>query len=154
MRTDYLEILWGWQKEMSPKSDGTFSRSLLSLRLQFETLFEEVGGDRMLKFLDVLSTLSGSEQALILDSFTRVVERVADGETRLSSDKDNALKDFEDNLYKDILNSMKEAVGAPPINKRLEVVDGGKNRTATKKRPIDLAKVREDRKLRTRPILN
>jgi hypothetical protein len=148
MRTDIFVGLI----DMSEKKDGIFSSSLLSLQLQLKTLLEGAGGDAALTFLDTLSTLNPSEQKLILGLFTTVVERVKSGEDRLETEEDQHLKEFEETLYRDILDSMREAANDTP-NRKIEVLEGGKSRNRIDKTPIDLAEARKSRR-RSKQLLN
>ncbi len=139
--------------EMSEKSGGNFSSSLLSLQLQLKTLLEGAGGDAALKFLDTLSTLHPSEQKLALSIFTRVIEEIRKGEYRLFTKDDQVLKEFEETLYKDILSSMREAANEGERH-TIEVIDGGKARDKSTKTPIDLAEARRQRRSKQKPLLN
>ncbi|MBX7145194.1 MAG: hypothetical protein K1X79_12135 [Oligoflexia bacterium] len=139
---------------MSDSSGKTFSNSLMSLQLQLKTLLEGVGGERAVEFLDNLSELNPSEQKIALNKFIKVLEQIKNGTERLCTAEDQALRDFENNLYKDILGSMREAANGGSITRRrIEVIDGGKNRDL-RKGPINLAEARKNRKIRHKPIVN
>ena len=143
---------------MSEKSGGNFSSSLLSLQLQLKTLLEGAGGDAALKFLDTLSALNQSEQKLALSIFTKVIEQIKNGEQRLCTKEDKVLHDFEENLYKDILSSMREAANEGERH-TIEVIDGGRSRACNGKNsgtktPIDLAEARRLRRAKHKPLLN
>ena len=84
--------------EMSWSRGGHFTKNLLSLQMQLQTLLEGVGGERTESLLDGLSQLSESERKRIIPLLSRVVSRVVQGEKRLLSQKDVELKNFEDSL--------------------------------------------------------
>ncbi|MDC0358265.1 hypothetical protein OAO01_05555 [Oligoflexia bacterium] len=137
---------------MSVKGRGDFSRSLFSLQLQVQTLLEEAGGDEALHVLDALCKLNKSEQKIALKIFKRVLDRVADGQERLCTMQDKALNDFEENLYKDILSTMRGA-SAVPKERKFEVLEGGKIKKVESK-TIDFAAAREAKKAGWKPVLN
>lgn len=151
----YIEYQLG--SAMSDTSGKHFSNSLVSLQLQLKTLLEGVGGEHAVEFLDKLSELNPSEQKLALNKFIDVLDRIKNGTERLCTPEDQALRDFEDGLYRDILGSMREAAnGGSVTRRRIEVIDGGKNRDrSVRKGPINLAEARKNRKLRSaKPIIN
>lgn len=131
---------------------GTFSQNLLSLHLQLRTLFDEAGGDSTVGFLDSLAHLSASEQKIALQAFRKVLERVAQGEIRFSTDSEKEAKKMEDSLYADIINAMQEAAH-PTRSGKLEVVIGGK-RGKPVKTPVDFNKARIARRAMLKPIVN
>lgn len=135
---------WG---EIMDKNRGSFSANLVSLELQVKTLLEGTGGSHAIALLDALSHLSGLEQEVALAAFTRVIERIASSGERIMSKDDHLLKEFEENLYREILDAMREA--ATNSRTRLEVVNGGKQLSLPKK-PINLAEARKNRVLRRR----
>jgi hypothetical protein len=151
---------------MNWSQGGEFTKSLLSLQLQLQTLLEGVGGEGTATLLDGLAKLSETERAVIIPVISQVIGRIANGEQRLSSDEDQRMKEFEDSLFESVLAAMgnvnkessansddTKAVGS----KKLAVVPGGKSPSdrVAFKRPvriptlIDLAKARESRKQRT-----
>ena len=150
------------------KYDGVFSAGLFSLQLQLKNLLEGTGGDHALLLLDTLAKMSASEQKVALDVFTRVLERVAAGEQRLFTDGDLALKEFEDNLYNDIVSAMDEASKPPSLQTakastsgKFSVLDGGRSheKVALKvvtSRPvaIDFKSAAKNRKTRTTNHVN
>jgi hypothetical protein len=107
---------------------GSFSSNLLSVQLQLGTLLEGIGGESATKFLDSVSKLSASEQGLILSALGRVVEKIANGEERLYSNDDVALKNFEEGLYQDLVAAIKASNGGQEDTRRssaaLKVVRG------------------------------
>jgi len=137
---------------MVDKRRGDFSRSLFSLQLQIKTLLEEAGGDPAISLLDSLCKLNKSEQKIALGIFNRCIERISSGDTRLCTQQDKELKDFEDGLYRDILESIGNA--ALPIEKthKFEVLDGGKLK-AKSETLIDLDEARAKR-TGTKPFVN
>jgi hypothetical protein len=146
---------FGWY--MSKEFSGTFTANLFSLQMQLKSLFDEAGGESSIKLLDKLARLSQTEQKLALTLFQKVIERVLSGELRVASERDKFMKELEDTLYSDILDSMKEASGDIPKSspsRRLEVVDGGKARDTKAEKTIDFKKARDARKIPLKPLLN
>ena len=149
------------QIKMSSKYDGVFSAGLLSLQLQLKNLLEGVGGDHAIQLLDALCRMSESEQKVALDVFTRALEKIASSEKRLFTDGDLALKEFEDNLYNDIVAAMEGASKSPKEHK-FAVLNGGKNSNPLKVEKfegasastIDFEKARKSRKLRISTAVN
>ena len=143
---------------MSDKFDGLFSASLFSLQLQIKTLLEGAGGDDALALLDALCTLNKSEQRVALKLFRRCIDRIAEGSERLETAEDKALKEFEDGLYNEIVNSMHNAARSDGnAARKFEVLDGGKDEKSanpTRSTPIDFAKARKAKQNRTPPLLN
>lgn len=133
---------------MSETGNGDFSRNLLSLQLQLETLLEGAGGDKTIEFLDALSQLSKVEQEIALRIFRNVAYKLAVGEKRIMSEQDKELKQFEDQLFEDIVAYIEKE---PSFTKpKLEVIDGGMTR---KPRPNSLVNLSEVRRLRSKPVL-
>jgi hypothetical protein len=143
---------------MNWSQGGDFTKSLLSLQLQLQTLLEGVGGDETAGLLDALAKLSDSERALVIPMLTRVINRLVESGTRLQSSEDLQMQDFENSLYESVLSAMGDVVGTDAGAKeksqaKLAIVPGGKSpEPLAFKKPvripslIDLAKVREDRK--------
>lgn len=131
-----------------------FSANFLSLQLQLKTLLEESGGDELLPFLDALATLNRSEQKLLLKMLARTIEKVVATTPRFATDGDLALKNFEDSLYQDIAEALDVGHIKDVRSKRIEVLDGGKEKSAPSNSPIDLAAVRKRKKLSSESILN
>jgi hypothetical protein len=151
---------------MNWSQGGEFTKSLLSLQLQLQTLLEGVGGEGTASLLDGLAKLSETERALVIPVISQVIGRIVNGEQRLASEEDKHLKEFEDSLFESVLSAMGGAQkeipansdeGKPESTKKLAVVPGGKSpaERVTFKRPvriptlIDLAKARESRRQRT-----
>lgn len=151
---------------MNWSAGGEFSKSLLGLQLQLQTLLEGVGGDATSGLLDSLAQLSETERRLLVPILTNVVKRVATETPRTLSDEERSLKDFENSLYESVLGAIGGQVRPATAQdldsrKRLAVVDGGKpvdGRSAGAHSPfkkpvripstIDLAKARESRRSR------
>jgi len=114
------------------KLDGGFGNGFLSLQLQLNTLFEEVGGERAIGLLDALGRLSSAEQKLLIPLLTKVVIRIASGEIRFFSQEDKEHKVFEEKLFQEILDDLKKAAlkesGSLPDNTKrvFKIVEGGK----------------------------
>ena len=105
--------------------DKLFSANLTSLQLQIKTLLEECGGEHVTQLLDTLCRLNASEQQSVLKIFTNTVERLISGGLRLETRSDRERKEFEDQLFGDIADSIQLAIAQPPAG-RLQVLDGGK----------------------------
>ncbi|MCB0332802.1 MAG: hypothetical protein KDD55_04835 [Bdellovibrionales bacterium] len=135
---------------------GEFSRNFFSLQLQIQTLLESAGGEETCEFLDSLSELNKSEQGLVLKLFKRVVERLLAGNDRLVTAEDIELKNFEEGLYADIVNSLRHAAQAGGSSNSFEVVDGGKIRKARRqeKKPLDFVAARRAKLSSNDTILN
>lgn len=146
--------------EMSWSRGGNFTRNLLSLQLQLQTLLEGVGGEGTASLLDGLSQLSETERKRIIPLLSRVVTRVLRGDKRLSSTEDKELQNFEDALFDSIISALGQSSNddrvSPESERKLEVVPGGRNESgaASRRKPvkvpslIDLAKARESRRQR------
>ncbi len=153
--SELLELM-GVQ-EMSWLRGGEFTRNLLSLQLQLQTLLEGVGGEGTASLLDGLAQLSESERKQIIPLLSRVVAQVVKGDKRLISAEDKEIKDFEDSLFQSIMCSLGTSANDdrvdPETAKRLEVFSGGKQKhnsvvskkSAEKRSVIDLAKARARR---------
>ncbi len=150
-------------QEMSFLRGGEFTRNLLSLQLQMQTLLEGVGGEGTASLLDGLAQLSQSERERIVPLLSRVVMQIVKGDKRLISAEDKELQDFENNLLQSIMTSLGASANDDKVNpefeKPLEVLSGGKHArksvvikgTAEKRPIIDLAKARASRRLRFEP---
>lgn len=137
---------------MEGKYGGPFSLGFQSVQLQLKALLEGVGGEQALKLLDALSQLSAEEQEQVLRSCNRAIKTLCSRPERQASTGNAALKDFEEGLYQDILRGIKSEPHAP----RLEVLCGGKEPLPrpSARSPLDLAKARKLKELRTKPLLN
>jgi hypothetical protein len=154
------------EPEMSWSRGGNFTRNLLSLQLQLQTLLEGVGGEGTASLLDGLSQLSETERKRIIPLLSRVVTRVLKGEKRVASAEDKDMQNFEDALFDSIMSALGQSSNddriIPESERKLEIVPGGKKelgqsaRTRPVKVPslIDLAKARENRRHRFDPPPN
>ncbi len=128
---------------------GHFASNFFSLQLQLKTLLEDAGGEEVVRFLDSLCKLQKSEQKIVLNMFSRTIDRfIGNDDVRLSSNDDRMLKNFEETLYRDILDSMRSAAGIEDkTEKKFSVLDGG--RTPFPKRraktPLQLAEYRKEK---------
>lgn len=129
---------------MSNENDSRFSKSLLSLQLQLKTLLEEVGGERAVELLDSLAKLNKSEQEVVLSIMVRTLSDILGGQVRLSTPSDEELEAFEQQLYSDLVQAMRDA-SEPEGSPKLSVLDGGK---CTSRGPIDFRRALEQRKRR------
>jgi hypothetical protein len=147
---------------MNWSNGGDFTKSLLSLQMQLQTLLEGVGGEETAGLLDGLAQLSEAERSLVIPRLTRTIQEIAKSDKRLVSDKDKEMKQFEDSLFEGVMEALKHEPGTEPTTlepaPKLAVLSGGKNtseRTTQFKKPvriptlIDLAKARETRRNRT-----
>lgn len=146
--------------DMSWSRGGNFTRNLLSLQLQLQTLLEGVGGEGTASLLDGLSQLSETERKRIIPVLSRVVNRILKGDKRVSSTEDKELQNFEDSLFDSIMMALGQSSNddliPPESERKLEIVPGGKKefQPAARGRPvkvpslIDLAKARESRRHR------
>lgn len=133
----------------SKSHDGPISLSLLSLQAQVKTLLEEAGGNSVLELLDALCKIRPSEQEAVLKLFTRVIDRIAAGEIRISEEQ-SELAAFEEALYEDLLASI-QAAEQGKSRLKLEVLEGGKSRSNT---VVNIADLRRARKAGERPQFN
>lgn len=147
-------------QEMSWLRGGEFTRNLLSLQLQLQTLLEGVGGEGTASLLDGLAQLSESERKRIIPLLSRVVGQIVKGDKRLISAEDKEIKEFENSLFESIMFSLGTSANDdrvdPETAKKLEVFPGGKpkqgavvmKKSSEKRSIIDLAKARENRRHR------
>ena len=141
-----------WMGVMS--ADGLFSANLKSLNLQLKTLLEDCGGDNVQRLLDMLCRLNASEQEIVLKIFSNTLERLASGKIRLETCADRDRKEFEEELFGDIAKSIQLAI-ALPLESKLEVIDGGKSGARKMAHAVlDLEKLRNERKLRSKYLHN
>jgi len=143
---------------MNWSNGGDFTKNLLSLQMQLQTLLEGVGGENTAGLLDGLAKLSETERSIVIPLITRVINKVVMGEQRLMSEKDKELKEFEDSLFEGVLEALQNPNPQKQQTKekspRLAVVPGGKSpkQSLSFKKPvriptlIDLSKARETRR--------
>ena len=145
---------------MNWSQGGEFTKSLLSLQLQLQTLLEGVGGEGTASLLDGIAKLSETERSVVIPVISQVINRLVTGEQRLASEEDKRLKEFEDSLFESVMSAISTDSESKPANsdnsKKLAILPGGKtpsDRVAFKKPVriptlIDLAKARESRRQR------
>lgn len=146
---------------MNWSNGGDFTKSLLSLQMQLQTLLEGVGGEETAGLLDGLAQLSEAERSVVIPRLTRTIQEITKSDKRLMSDKDREMKEFEDSLFEGVMDALKHEPGEKAANQdsgpKLAVLSGGKSksdRTNQFKKPvriptlIDLAKARESRRNR------
>lgn len=144
---------------MNNSRGGDFTRNLLSLQLQFQTLLEGVGGESTASLLDGLAQLSESERETIIPLLSHVILRITRGDKRLVSANDQELRAFEDSLFESIMKALGHSANDDQLNTEtttnsLHVVPGGKrsqkpilaHRRTDSPSLIDLAKARAQRK--------
>jgi uncharacterized protein with von Willebrand factor type A (vWA) domain len=147
---------------MNWSNGGDFTKSLLSLQMQLQTLLEGVGGAETAGLLDGLAQLSEAERSVVIPRLTRTIREITKSDKRLMSEKDKEMKEFEDSLFEGVMEALKheptEKTATPDAGPKLAVLSGGKgtsDRTNQFKKPvriptlIDLAKARESRRNRT-----
>ncbi len=139
---------------MNWSSGGDFTKSLLSLQLQLQTLLEGVGGEETAGLLDGLAKLTDAERSAVIPKITKTINDIIQSEHRLMSEKDVELKRFEDSLFDGVLEALQQqsniAVAKKEVSPRLAVVPGGKSprNNSHLKKPvriptlIDLSKAR------------
>ena len=147
---------------MNWSNGGDFTKSLLSLQMQLQTLLEGVGGAETAGLLDGLAQLSEAERSVVIPRLTRTIQEITKSDKRLMSEKDKEMKEFEDSLFEGVMEALNheptEKAATPDVSPKLAVLSGGKStsdRTNQFKKPvriptlIDLAKARESRRNRT-----
>ena len=116
--------------------DDNFSKELLCLRLQFETLFENVGGEDCIDLLNKISKLSIKEKEILLKQFNNIVQKLLSNTKRKKSFEDVANEQFENELYNSIeeeFNNIRvNSFDAPRTQSRFKVVNGGKSKIRRK----------------------
>jgi len=145
---------------MNWSSGGDFTKSLLSLQLQLQTLLEGVGGEETAGLLDGLAKLTDAERSAVIPKITKTINELIQSDKRLVSEKDRELKRFEDSLFDGVLEALQQqsnaAVAKKETSPKLAVVPGGKSpkHSSAFKKPvriptlIDLSKARESRRHR------
>jgi len=91
---------------MNWSQGGDFTKNLLSLQLQLTTLLEGVGGNETAGLLDTLAKLNDSERSVIVPILTRVISRLIESGTRIQSEADLQMQDFENSLFESVLSAM------------------------------------------------
>lgn len=138
---------------MSDKENktGRFSRNILSLKLQLQSLLDEAGGDQVIGLLDSLCCLNPAEQRIALRVIKRVIDRLCVRDGRLLSHDEKRMKELEDFLFSDIVKEM-EADRNREVSstKKFSLVPGGKD--VVRKRSIKVADSKKEPHLK--PVLN
>jgi hypothetical protein len=129
--------------ENTSQKSGIVSLTLMSLEAQVKTLFAEAGGKPVVELLDRLCKISDQEQVKVLNIFSNLIDRIISGEIRLP-ESDSELKNFEDELYAEIINAMTAKSNKSGL--KLEVIDGGqavpiKNRSVVSIKDLRNAKI-------------
>jgi hypothetical protein len=132
------------------KKIGRFSQNLISLKLQIDTLFDDVGGSQVTELLDALSTLAESERAVALRLMTKVCARLAATENRGFTRSEEKMKELEDYLVDEIVRELH----AHPS--KLSLVHGGKEIETKKRQTKASSKTEKVEKkiLEFKPVLN
>jgi hypothetical protein len=102
------------------KKISLFSKNLLSLKIQLETLFEDVGGAETIDLLDSLSNLGENERAIALRMMTAICQKLAATPSSLTT-AEKKMKELEDLLVNDISQEI-----ASKFGNKLSLVHGGK----------------------------
>lgn len=123
------------------KCNDNFSKELMCLKLQLETLFENVGGEDCIDFLNLISNLTISEREILLKQFCLVVKKLLTNTERKKSLQDIANDKFENELYDSIEEefnniSMNSFPNIQATSSRFKVVNGGKSRVNKIKRKV------------------
>ncbi len=143
---------------MEEGPNGRFTSNLLSLQLQLKSLLDDAGGEHVVALLDSLCTLTSAEQEVALKIMRVVVERLAKRDERLLSGKDEQMRELEEFLYNDIVNSFETHPARKNSKKstgKLAVVHGGKGSSVKEEnRPICLAERRAKKSGDFKPVLN
>jgi hypothetical protein len=132
------------------KKPGHFSQNLLSLKLQLNTLFEDIGGSHVTDLLDALSSLSESERNVALKLMTKVCDRLSSNENRSFTRSEEKMKELEDHLVDEIVRELH----ANPS--KLSLVHGGKEIIGKKRQSKPTLKIQKAEKkvLEFKPVLN
>ncbi|MDY6091139.1 MAG: hypothetical protein SPJ04_07805 [Bdellovibrionota bacterium] len=116
--------------------DDNFSKELMCLRLQIETLFENVGGEDCINLLNKISKLSLSEREILLKQFNNIVQKLLANTKRKKSLQDVANEKFENELYDSIEqefnNIQVNDLSSMNAASRFKIVNGGKSRMKRK----------------------
>ena len=116
--------------------DDNFSKELMCLRLQIETLFENVGGEDCINLLNKISKLSLSEREIILKQFNNIVQKLLANTKRKKSLQDVANEKFENELYDSIEqefnNIQVNDLSSMNAASRFKIVNGCKSRMKRK----------------------
>lgn len=94
---------------MTTRAHGSFSLGMRTLQLMADSLFDGCGGKEALALLDGLSELREEDQKAALALFQKVLGRLSTNGTPLSARSPGEMAEFEEALYRDLLDSMREA---------------------------------------------
>lgn len=133
---------------------GRFSKNLLSLKVQLQSLLDEAGGEHVIALLDSLCSLNGTEQKVALKVLKRVVDRLSLREGRLFTRNEKQMKELEDFLFNDIVREIEDNNEDSKNQKtgKLSLVPGGKD--LLKKQPLKLSDLRSKKEPHLKPVLN
>lgn len=114
------------------KYDGEFSKDLLCIKLQLETLFENVGGENCINLLNLLSNLTSQERDVVIEKFCNIIQKLLSTTQRKKSLKDVSDEEFENDLYGNLEEAFNNMTSHPVMfsqaPSRFKVVNGGKNK--------------------------
>jgi hypothetical protein len=144
---------------MNWSQGGEFTKSLLSLQLQLQTILEGVGGEEAAGLMDALAKLSNTERATVIPMLTRIIARLVTEHDRVLGKEEQELKEFENALFESVLSAVQGNGGSDVValnedegRSKLAVLPGGKGPIVAKTKPvrlsalIDLQKAREARR--------
>lgn len=108
-----------------------FTKNLLCLKLQLDVLFETVGKQDCLDFLDLISMFSTPEKEILFKKINNTLEKLLNETKRKKSFEDIKNEQFENDLYE----SLKAEFDNIAINledtqnesSRFKIINGGKN---------------------------
>ncbi|MCO6429744.1 MAG: DotU family type IV/VI secretion system protein [Deltaproteobacteria bacterium] len=120
------------------------------------TLFDSVGGDKILPLLDRMAQLNEKEKEVVIEVFYKALEQVLSGMHRLMSAGEQQRKQLEDSLYREIVRAMNDASSDKDSpTRRLEVVSGGRRSETPSSGVLDFRKARKRKRSgHHRPVLN
>ncbi len=108
-----------------------FTKNLLCLKLQLDVLFETVGKQDCLDFLDLISMFSTPEKEILFKKINNTLEKLLNETKRKKSFEDIKNEQFENDLYE----SLKAEFDNIAINledtqnesSRFKIINGGKS---------------------------
>jgi hypothetical protein len=135
-----------------------------TLQLMADSLFDGCGGKEALTLLDSLSELREEDQKAALVLFHKVLRRLSTTGTPLSARSPGEMAEFEEALYRDLLDSMREAqvnsdlsedarLAAPDLStakpiRRLALVSKDRTSGESSSHPLDFEEARRRRSAR------
>ncbi len=112
------------------QNDGDFTKNLLCLKLQLDVLFETVGKQDCLDFLDLVSSFSTPEKEELFKKINGILEKLLLETDRKKSLEDISSEKFEDDLYQSLKtefdNMMTDATSTKTASSRFKIINGGK----------------------------